>query len=135
ATWARSSRPPAATTRPRPRTRKRSGATTRRETSSRPSGPARSPPASRAPRADPSDPPERPGLSGSGEGQPDVERRAAGAGVDRQRAVVAVDDDAPGRREAEAGALPDVLRGEERVEDALADLVRDPGAVVAHVDD
>ena len=44
-----------------------------------------------------------------------------GLGVEGQRAVVAVDDDAPRGVEPEAGALADVLGGEERVEDALAD--------------
>ena len=47
-----------------------------------------------------------------------------------QRAVVAVGHDAVRGREAEAGAVADVLGGEERVEDVPAVLGGDAGAVV-----
>ena len=52
--------------------------------------------------------------------QPDVEDGPARLGFDGQRAVVAVDDDAAGGGEPEAGAVADVLGREERVEDPLA---------------
>ena len=47
---------------------------------------------------------------------------------------MAVGDDAVRRREAEPGSVADVLGREERVEDPLADVVRDAGAVVGDVD-
>src|SRR3954471_19067666 len=70
------------------------------------------------------------GTSALVEGQGDAEGGAPGLGVARQRAVVAVDDDPLRGREAEPGALARVLGREELVEDVLADLGRDPGAVV-----
>src|SRR5688572_10625070 len=51
----------------------------------------------------------------------DAEHGPARLGFDGERAVVAVDDDAPGRREPEARALADVLLRQELVEDAVAD--------------
>ena len=48
---------------------------------------------------------------------------------------MAVDDDPPRGRQAEAGALADVLGREERVEDALGQLLGDARAVVGDVDD
>src|SRR3954465_15243722 len=75
------------------------------------------------------------GTSALVEGQGDAEGGGAGPGVDRQGAVVAVDDDPPRGREAQARALAGVLRREELVEDVLADLRRDAGAVVGDLDD
>src|SRR3954469_14771703 len=49
-------------------------------------------------------------ASARGERQATGERRAAGSGVQAERAAVAVDDDAPGGREAEPRAASDVLR-------------------------
>src|SRR5918992_1264783 len=67
------------------------------------------------------------------ERQPDVEAGRARVGVHRDRPVVAVDDDAVRRRQAEADPVADVLGREERVEYALADLRRDAGPVVGDV--
>src|SRR5215831_16911629 len=63
----------------------------------------------------------------------DHEPRAGSAGLDRDRAAVLLDD-AVGDREAEAGSRSDLLRREERVEDALLELPRDPGPAVGEVD-
>src|SRR6266536_1090492 len=43
-------------------------------------------------------------------------------------------DDAVRDREAQAGSGPDLLRGEERVEDPLLELARDPGAAIGEGD-
>src|SRR3954453_19626665 len=72
--------------------------------------------------------------SGLVAGQPDVEGGAVGSGVDAQRALVAVDHDPVRGGEPEAGAVPDLLGREERVEYMVADLGGDAGAVVGHVD-
>ena len=64
-----------------------------------------------------------------------MERGAAGLGLERERAVVAVDDDPSRGGEAEPRARADVLGGEERVEHAVAVLRRDARAVVADLDD
>ena len=74
-------------------------------------------------------------AGGLGEGQPHAEDGVAGSTVERQRAVVALDDDAPRGGEAEAGAVPDVLGREERVEDPRGELVGNAGAVVGDLDD
>ena len=68
------------------------------------------------------------------EGEPDVERRAALAGVERERAAVALLDDPPGGVQAEPRALPDVLGREERLEHVGAGLGRDPRPGVGDVD-
>src|SRR5919197_245223 len=74
------------------------------------------------------------GVSRS-DGERDVERRAARFGVEGQRAVVAIDDDASRGGEAEAAPTPDVLGRVEGLEDAVARLGRDARAVVADVDE
>src|SRR3954467_11889788 len=74
-------------------------------------------------------------LSGLGERQGDTERRPAGFRLERQRPAMAVDNDAPHGRKAQAGSVAGVLRGEERVEDVLAHVDRDARPVVGHLDD
>ncbi len=64
-----------------------------------------------------------------GERQHDPKLRPARLRLDVDFAVV-VADEAPDDVEAQAGALPHRLGGEERVEDALADLCGDAGPVV-----
>src|SRR4051812_13489553 len=70
------------------------------------------------------------GTSALVEGQGDAEGRAAGLGVDGQRAVVAVDDDPPRCPEAGPRAVAGLLRRVELVEDVLAGLGGDAGPVV-----
>ena len=65
-------------------------------------------------------PPRRDLARGRLEGQPDVERRALRARVEAERPAVALLDDPARGVEAQAGALADLLRGEERLEDAVA---------------
>ena len=69
-----------------------------------------------------------------GERKRDAKLGSARARLDLDLAVV-VADQAPDDVEAQAGALPDRLGGEERIEDALADLGRDAGSVVDDADD
>ena len=57
-----------------------------------------------------------------------------GSGVEAQRAAVLVDHDAAHDREALAGAAADLLGGEERIVDLVADRVGDAGAGVADRD-
>ena len=54
--------------------------------------------------------------------------------VDRDRAAVLLGDDVVGDRQAEAGAFAGRLGGEERLEQLVADVLGDAGAVVAHAD-
>src|SRR5205807_10444109 len=68
------------------------------------------------------------------ERKPDVKSRPPGHRVELDRAAESLGDDPACRVETEPGALADVLGGEERVENPIADLVRDPGAVVDDVD-
>src|SRR5215203_1394821 len=62
--------------------------------------------------------------------QPHGEDGTARRGVDRERPIVSVDDDAARGRQPEPGALADVLRRVEGVEDPLALPGRDARAVV-----
>ena len=55
--------------------------------------------------------------------------------LERQRAVVTVDDDPAGRRQPEPGSPSHVLGREEGVEDPRLDLRRHPGAVVRDLDE
>src|SRR4029079_7575294 len=53
--------------------------------------------------------------------QSDDERRAdAGFGLERERAALLLENDVARDRETLTGALPDLFRGEERIEDAIA---------------
>src|SRR5262249_52607124 len=61
------------------------------------------------------------------------ELRLAGPRLDAQVALVLFDDDPPGEIEPQAGAFTERFGGEERCEDAVDDLVRDAGAVVANL--
>src|SRR3954464_8327844 len=63
-----------------------------------------------------------------------MEDGPAGTAVEGDRAAMALLDDAPAGVEAETGAGPDLLGGEERVEDPVPILLRDARAVVADVD-
>ncbi len=58
----------------------------------------------------------------------------AGLGLDLDRAAVLLDDDVVAEREAETGAFAGRLGGEERIEDLVAHLGRDAGAVIADAD-
>src|SRR5262249_42604045 len=67
--------------------------------------------------------------------QPDREHGASpDLGVESERAAVALDDRRAGDRQALAGALAERLGREERLEHALADLGRDPGAAIGDGD-
>src|ERR671924_1602059 len=74
-------------------------------------------------------------LLGVAEREHDLESRVARRRFDPDVAVVAPDDDAPGDVEAEPGALPDGLGGEERLEDPAADVVGYTGTGVGDLDD
>src|SRR5688500_17020001 len=67
--------------------------------------------------------------------QADVEHRAPRLRVDGEAAAVALRDDAVRGVEPESRALADPLGGEERLEDALADVGRDARAVVTDLDE
>ena len=75
-------------------------------------------------------PPAIGGVAGSR----DPEAGVAGHRLDRQVAVVLVDDDPPRDVQAQAGALADRLGGEERLEDPSTIVVGDARAGVADLD-
>src|SRR5215211_2639648 len=73
-------------------------------------------------------------LAALGQGQPDDEAGVAGLRFDGQVAAVPPDHDPVGDVQAEPGALADRLGGEERFEDALAQLFGDARAGVANLE-
>ena len=66
----------------------------------------------------------------AGQGQDDAERGPPADLALHLDAATVRRDDRVADCKAEPGALADLARGEERVEDAVADLVRDPDAGV-----
>ena len=80
-------------------------------------------------------PPPDPAGRGWPDGDSDPQDGLARPGVDGDRAPVALDHDAPGDVEAEAGALAHVLGGVEGLEGAARHLRRHSRAAVADLDD